>query len=436
MLVVSSLRTFSQPSRPTRLAVLGLAFAAMASGGWNPVAAQTKHATITNLSVTSAGTAVTTVAAQTVVTLTAKVTAQSSPVPLGLVQFCDASAPYCTDVHMVGIAQLTSNGTAVWRFRPGPGTHAFKAVFAGTGTNAASTSTAASLTVTTSGRQYPSAALLSKTGAWGSYSLAATVEEFGGTAPLTGNISFEDTSKGSALLATALLGVSVPGLYWATQAPCLNRLSPNFTVAADFNGDGYLDIATVDSRSQMVQIFVYQPTQCCYTQVATYPTGSSPSGMVVTDFNSDGNLDLAIPNGTNNTVTILLGHGDGTFTESTVSIGAQLSYSLAAADFNGDGIPDLAVGTVYNSITILLGKGDGTFTAGANLTVGPQAQPAPVSVTACDFNGDGKIDLAIPVSRRGRVPGKRRWHFQRQSSFFNSVRSDIHGDSPSDSGRL
>jgi len=380
-----------------RLATVYGAMALMMCGGLSSAWAQAKAATTTTLAVTSGGGAVTSVATYTMVTLTATVNAGSAAVTTGQVNFCDASATYCSDIHLLGSAQLTSAGTAAVKFRPGVGSHSYKAIFIGTGTNASSASAVATLTVTNGGGQHSAATLLSSTGSWGNYSLTGTVEEFGGTAPLTGDISFLDTSNGNAVLATAPLGASTPGLTWAIQAPCMNNLSPYSTVAADFNGDGYLDIAAVESPWNLVAIFVYQPTQGCYKQMASYTTGPSPSRAIAADFNSDGHLDLVIPNEGSNTLTLLLGNGDGTFTQSTVSVGA-VPNSVVAADFNGDGIPDLAVGTWNNSVAILLGKGDGTFTAGTNLVIGSQAQPEPVLVTAGDFNGDGKIDLAVPVS--------------------------------------
>jgi hypothetical protein len=62
-----------------------------------------------------------------VVTLTATVQAGATTLNLGQVNFCDATAASCTDIHLVGTVQLTSAGTAVLRFRPGPGSHSYKA---------------------------------------------------------------------------------------------------------------------------------------------------------------------------------------------------------------------------------------------------------------------------------------------------------------------
>jgi hypothetical protein len=79
--------------------------------------------TITTLSVTSGGNAVTTVASGSVVTLTATAVAGGTPVTPGQVNFCDATAKFCTDIHLLGTAQLTANGTATLKFRPGVGSH-------------------------------------------------------------------------------------------------------------------------------------------------------------------------------------------------------------------------------------------------------------------------------------------------------------------------
>ena len=81
------------------------------------------------------------------VTLTATVQAGATALTLGEMNFCDTAANTCTDIHLLGTAQLTSAGTAVLRFRPGPGSHSYKAVFLGTLAGAASSSAAVGLTV-------------------------------------------------------------------------------------------------------------------------------------------------------------------------------------------------------------------------------------------------------------------------------------------------
>src|SRR3984885_13019582 len=104
--------------------------------------------TTTTLAVTSGGSAVTTVASGSVVTLTATENSGAGAVTTGLVDFCDATATYCTDIHIVGTAQLTSAGAATLKFVPGIGSHSYRAVFVGTTSNPASSSSASSLTVT------------------------------------------------------------------------------------------------------------------------------------------------------------------------------------------------------------------------------------------------------------------------------------------------
>ena len=86
-----------------------------------PVFAQTKAATVTSISVKANGSAATSVPAGTVITLTAQVTSGGAAVNKGQVNFCDATAAHCTDIHILATAQLTSSGTATYRFRPGIG---------------------------------------------------------------------------------------------------------------------------------------------------------------------------------------------------------------------------------------------------------------------------------------------------------------------------
>ncbi len=166
-------------------------------GGWVGAAAQTKAATSTSLAVTSGGIGVTTVASGSVVTLTATVNAGTPVVSIGQVNFCDASAAHCTDIHLLGTAQLTSAGAATLKFRPGIGTHSYKAIFLGTNTDVGSASAASPLAV--AGVPYPvaSATQIAETGSWGNYALTATVTEAGGLAAPTGTVSFQDKSSGS-----------------------------------------------------------------------------------------------------------------------------------------------------------------------------------------------------------------------------------------------
>lgn len=138
-----------------------------------------------------------------------------------------------------------------------------------------------------------------------------------------------------------------------------------------------------------------------------FQVGTSPNSVAVADFNGDGKPDLAIANygansgGPGSSVTVLLGDGSGNFTQASnspilVPTGQNgNSYSLAAGDFNADGRPDIAVAAVYSdNVTVLLGNGDGTFTeaSGSPFAVGSHPQQ-PFFVTVGDFNNDGIQDL-------------------------------------------
>ncbi len=138
-----------------------------------------------------------------------------------------------------------------------------------------------------------------------------------------------------------------------------------------------------------------------------YPVGVGPVALAPGDFNGDGKIDVAVAytgssdaTGNPGNVGVLLGKGDGTFLASVnlPLLAGQSPVSITAADFDGDGRLDLAVATKAVSligpgkITIYAGKGDGTFAAGRDV---PLADPTnyPEFVTSADLNGDGKMDL-------------------------------------------
>ena len=167
-------------------AVAALAFFAAA-----PLAIATPPTgTTTTLKVAAGGSVVTSVSSGTAVTLTATVLLGVTPVTTGQVNFCDATAAHCTDVHLLGQAQLTPSGTAVFKFRPGPGSHSYKVIFVGTSSAPASTSATAALTVTPPST-YPTTTTLSSSGSAGNYTLSATVIGNGPQTP-SGTLSFLD----------------------------------------------------------------------------------------------------------------------------------------------------------------------------------------------------------------------------------------------------
>jgi photosystem II stability/assembly factor-like uncharacterized protein len=131
-----------------------------------------------------------------------------------------------------------------------------------------------------------------------------------------------------------------------------------------------------------------------------FPAGNQPRSAAVADFNGDGVADLATGNAGSDSVSVLLGNGDGTFRLPQVLAAGRVPWSVAAADFNGDRAPDLAVansGTFNdpaNTVSVLLANGDGTFQAPQSFAVGTR----PLCVVAGDFNRDGIPDLATANS--------------------------------------
>ncbi|HYM05299.1 MAG TPA: FG-GAP-like repeat-containing protein [Terriglobales bacterium] len=359
--------------------------------------------TTTTLTVTSGGASVTTVTSGTAVTLTATVLAGSTPVTQGRVNFCDASAVACADIHLLGTAQLTSAGTATLKFIPAIGSHSYKAIFAGTVSAAGSSSGASALTVT---GKYPSTTMIGQSGNPGNYTLTATVT--GGGPPTTGQVSFLDTSSGNSVLGAVPLAAGASALNWSNSQSVTTTAFPWDVAVGDFNGDGIPDLAIVTYNDCTVSVLLGKGDGT-FTAGAKLNVACNPISIAVGDFNGDGKADLAvasdggIPVGQTGvhflpgTVTILLGNGDGTFTpvaaKPATSFGPR---QIAVGDFNGDGKADLAIAPfepdgITFKVTILLGNGDGTFTAAAS----PETPTGIKSIVIGDFNGDGKPDLAV-----------------------------------------
>ena len=137
-----------------------------------------------------------------------------------------------------------------------------------------------------------------------------------------------------------------------------------------------------------------------FSPAITYDSGGlSPDSVAVADVNGDGKPDLLVANrglggSTPGNVTVLLGKGDGTF-HAGVSYGSggSFAYSLAVGDVNGDGKLDLVVANAGSTtVGVLLGNGDGTFATAVTYDSGGYF---PESVAIADVNRDGVADIVV-----------------------------------------
>jgi uncharacterized protein (TIGR03437 family) len=192
---------------------------------------------------------------------------------------------------------------------------------------------------------------------------------------------------------TVLLGNGSGGFTTSAGSPLAAGLSPASVAVGDFNGDHMPDLVAANFGDGTVSVFLGDGLGG-FTASGPVAVGVNPASVALGDFNSDGSLDIVTANFGDNTVTELLGDGSGGFTAAPASpfpVGRK-PYSIAVADFNGDGQPDITTANQSdNTVTLLLGLGSGTFSSatGSPFTVGA----TPYSVATGDFNGDGKPDI-------------------------------------------
>jgi Bacterial Ig-like domain (group 3)/FG-GAP-like repeat len=336
-----------------------------------------------------------TVASGAVVTLTAAVK-DPAVVTKGTVRFCNATLASCDpDNGLYGSAQLTSSGTASIATRFRVGINNIKAVFIPTTTHEGSTSLITTVSVSADSI-YTSSTSLTSTGTSGNYNLIGTVGGFGSQA-LTGTVQLLNLSNGNAGLGTT----SLARPSWTLTSPMntphafpLGQIAASVAVG-DFNGDGKLDLATVnDSDTGLVAVQLGNGDGSFQPSIA-YTVGTDPVFVTAGDLNGDGNLDLIVANSNENNISVLLGNGNGTFQSPVDTPTGAGPISIAVGDFNSDGQLDLAIAN-FNSqnISILLGKGDGTFQSQVVYTVGS----SPSSIKVGDFNCDGNLDLVTTNS--------------------------------------
>ena len=202
-----------------------------------------------------------------------------------------------------------------------------------------------------------------------------------------------------------LLGNGNGGFTALSGSPLTLSSNVQAMALADLNKDGYPDLVLINSSLNSVSILLGDGTGHFHAPVtATITVGSSPSALALADMNNDGKVDILVANSADNTVSELLGDGTGAFTVSAGSpfpVAARPS-SLAVADFNNDGLLDfVTANSTGNNVSLLLGTATGSFTAASfsPFTTGT----APVSLAVADLNGDGKPDVVVANSSSNNI---------------------------------
>src|SRR5690348_4388865 len=211
-------------------------------------------------------------------------------------------------------------------------------------------------------------------------------------------------ANASSNTVSVLLGNGDGTFAEAPGSPFATGVQPRAVVVTDFNGDGKLDFAVLNSGDNTISTFqgngdgTFAPFANSPFKLAA--TEQGPTAMVSGHFVNQGTQDLAIVNQTSNNVAILSASGNGSFNGafsevagSPITVG-QLPVAIAAGDLNADGTPDLAVvNQTDNSVTVLFNNGDGTFVPATGSPLPTATTPSGVAIG--DFTQDGLGDIAV-----------------------------------------
>ena len=144
-------------------------------------------------------------------------------------------------------------------------------------------------------------------------------------------------------------------------------------LSADLDRDGQLDLAAANEQDNSVSVFLNQGDGTYQRMTANFPTGDYPTGGAIADFDRDGILDMVTANYHGNSVSVLFGVGDGSLQapQTYPTVDGAATSNLAVGDLNGDGFPDVvATNPDTGSFSQLMGLSDGTLQPALTVPVG------------------------------------------------------------------
>jgi hypothetical protein len=166
--------------------------------------------------------------------------------------------------------------------------------------------------------------------------------------------------------------------------------NPTAITTVDLNQDSFTDLITTNIASNTISILLGNGDGTFRDQIQLHVC-QEPRALAMGDFNEDGHSDVALACSGGDEIALLLGHGNGKFEEGQRYPVHRTPIALATDDINRDGHADLVVALRNDKVKVFLGNGTGAFRHGVQYEHGD----TPTSVALSDLNADGKLDLVV-----------------------------------------
>ncbi len=168
---------------------------------------------------------------------------------------------------------------------------------------------------------------------------------------------------------------------------------PAYLISVDLNLDNLPDLVSANAKNNTLSVLLSNGDGT-FKKTLTFPVASEPTTISTSDINSDSIPDLLINSRGAGQFIILLGYGNGSFRRLPAVKTGKVPLAIIPGDFNGDDKVDVAVTLTFDKMEIFLGSGNGTFSKGETHLTGSR----PFSGVSGDFNKDGNIDIALATS--------------------------------------